>query len=167
MQAQASAPAPAASGWPNPVEACAYLDGRGYKNRGYKAYDAAKPEELTCQSQSRKVGGGGTAVVGEAGFYYSVVGGPGRADHMRLRVDLLRGGPDERAGLDEFAATAEELSQRAFHAPLSEEAKAALREGKAGMWPIEGNHELTVTRPKGLGAGGPFGQTYHVVAELH
>ncbi|HEU4406717.1 MAG TPA: hypothetical protein VFS43_15730 [Polyangiaceae bacterium] len=162
-QAAASAPAPP-KGWPDPHEACAYLDGRGYKNRGYKAYNPMVPNELTCQSLNRKVGGG-TAVVGEAGFYYSVVGGPERADHMRLRVDLVRGGADEQAGLAEFAATAEELSRLAFKAPLPDEARAALKAGTAGTWRIEGGHELTISLPKEQPKG-PFGQTYHVIAEL-
>lgn len=151
-------------GWPNPKEACAYLEGRGYQNRGYKAYSPSWPDDLTCQSLNRKVGGG-TAVVGQAGFYYSVVGVPGRADYMRLRVDVVRGGADEQAALDEFVATTAELSQRAFHAPLPAEAVAALKAGTAGKWPLEGNHELTLERRKE--AGGPFGQVYNLIAELH
>ncbi len=159
----ASAPAPASSGWPNPREACAYLDGRGYENHGYKAYDPRAPTELTCQSLNRKVGGG-RAVVGEAGFYYSVLGGPERADHMRLRVDVVRGGADEQKALDEFAATAAELSQRAFRVGLHDEAAAALRAGTAGKWTLEGGHELKLERLKG--SGGPFGQVYQLIAEL-
>lgn len=151
-------------GWPNPKEACAYLEGRGYQNRGYKAYSPSWPDDLTCQSLNRKVGGG-TAVVGQAGFYYSVVGVAGRADYMRLRADVVRGGADEQAALDEFAATTAELSQRAFHAPLPAEAQAALKAGTAGKWPLEGNHELTLERRKE--PGGPFGQVYNLIAELH
>lgn len=162
VQAAASA-APAPGAWPHPATACAYLEGRGYQHRGYKAYDAMRPAELTCQSLNRKVGGG-TAVVGEAGFYYSVLGGPERADHMRLRVDLVRGGADEQTALDEFAATAAELSRLAFQAPLPDEAQAALRAGTAGKWPLEGGHELVVTRLKE--SGGPFGHVYQVVAEM-
>jgi hypothetical protein len=158
----ASAPVPPKP-WPDPAAACAYLDGRGYRNHGYKAYIPMKPDEMTCQSLNRKVGGG-TAVVGEAGFYYSVIGGPGRADHMRLRVDLVRGAADEQAGLAEFAETAEELARRAFDATLPDESRAALRAGTVGTWPIEGGHELAITRPPETKA--PFGQTYHVVAEL-
>jgi hypothetical protein len=160
--ASALPPVPA-KGWPNPNDACAYLDGRGYKNHGYKAYEPMKPEQLTCQSLNRKVGGG-TAIVGEAGFYYSVVGGPGRADHMRLRVDLVRGGADEQAGLTEFAETVEELSRRAFEAPLPEAATAALKAGTVGGWTIEGGHQINITRPKE--GKGPFAQIYVLVAEL-
>jgi hypothetical protein len=161
--APAAAPSAAAAGWPDPRAACAYLDERGYRNHGYKVYDRSRPSDFTCQSLNRKVGGG-TAVVGEAGFYYSVLGGPDRADHLRLRVDVVRGGADERPALDEFAATAAELARRAFAANLPDDAAAALREGKSGTWPLGGGHELKVERLKEK--GGPFAQVYNVIAEM-
>ena len=162
--ASSSAAGAAAPGaWPSPPAACAFLDGRGYRHRGYKAYEPLRPDEFTCQSLNRKVGGG-TAVVGEAGFYYSVVGGPDRAEYMRLRVDVVRGGADETVALDEFASTTAELAQRAFQAPLPDEAAAALRAGAAGKWPLGEGHELKVERKKE--SGGPFGHVYSVIAEL-
>lgn len=128
-----------------PPKACDYLSGSGLPTRGYKNPDGIG---YHCSSPYKELGPGSP----KNNIAYYAEGDSKQVKKLKLVLNVNNRQTAKQAH-SELATSAENLAKKALNAPLPDEVKKAILDGRNGTWKV-GKSSLQLTRidwPTGKG----------------